>query len=320
MSRFLITGIAGFVGSHLASTLLDLGHDVRGIDDLSSGRLANLDGIESQIDFRQASVLDTEAVQNACRGVDFVLHHAAIASVPRSVAVPPETNDVNVTGTLIVLLAARDQGVRRVVYASSSACYGDFPVLPKTEDVPIGPLSPYGVSKAAGELYARAFHATYGLETVSLRYFNIFGPRQDASSPYSGVLARFITSLLAGKPPVIFGDGEQTRDLVYVSDVVRANLLACDAPPSQTAGQYFNIGSGHGVSVNRLFAMVRDITNPSIEPLRAEARPGDIRHSVADNSRAREALGYVPAVSVQRGIEITVDWYRSRPELLELAA
>lgn len=240
MSKYLITGVAGFIGSFLARAVLAEGDEVRGIDNFSTGRLENISEILSQIDFREADLLDSDLVHDACRGVDYVLHQAAIPSVPRSVLDPVASNRANVDGTVNLLVAARDAKVKRVVYAASSSAYGDTPTLPKHEELLPNPLSPYAVSKLASEYYMGAFCRCYGLETVRLRYFNIFGPRQDPNSPYSGVLAKFISKMLRGERPVVFGNGTQSRDFTYVDNALQANLLACKAPASEVAGQVFN--------------------------------------------------------------------------------
>src|SRR5437870_9963875 len=253
MATYLITGVAGFIGSALARAVLAQGDQVRGIDNLSTGRRDNLTEILPRIDFQQADLLDLQALYEACRGVDYVLHEAAIPSVPKSVLDPLGSNRANLDGTVNVLMAARDAKVKRVVYAASSSAYGDTPTLPKHEEMVPNPISPYAVAKLASEYYMVSFYRCYRLETVCLRYFNIFGPRQDPSSPYSGVLAKFITQMLAGEQPTIFGDGEQSRDFTYVDNAVNANLLACEAPAVQVAGQVINIATGRRISLNETF-------------------------------------------------------------------
>jgi nucleoside-diphosphate-sugar epimerase len=305
MSRYLVTGAAGFIGSSLAYALVNAGHDVRGFDNLSTGKIENIAGIEDRIDFRVGDLMDSAALVNACKGVDYVLHQAAVASVPRSVDAPQASNDANVTGTLNLLVAARDSGVKRVVYASSSSVYGESPKLPKHEDMPPDPISPYAVSKMAGEMYMISFYRVYGLETVSLRYFNVFGPRQDANSQYSGVLA-----MLLGQRPTILGDGEQTRDFNFIDNTVQANLRACTAPASQVAGRMFNIATGTRVSLNQTYRLLQQMTGYEGEPLYAGERPGDIKHSLADITRAQQSLGYQPAVNFEDGLRQTVEWYR----------
>src|SRR6202050_4616725 len=291
MSLYLITGIAGFIGSTLARGVLAQGGRVRGIDNLSTGKRANLAEIKEQIDLREADLLDLKSVQEACQGVDYVLHEAAIPSVPRSVLDPLESNRANADATANLLVAARDAKVKRLVYAASSSAYGDTPTLPKREDMKPDPISPYAVAKLASEHYLISFYRCYQLETVALRYFNIFGPRQDPSSPYSGVLAKFITVMLRGEQPAIYGDGEQSRDFTYIDNAVEANLRACTAPAAQAAGRMFNVATGRRVTLNETFKLLQDLTGYSGEPKYAEERGGDIEHSLADISSAEAALG-----------------------------
>ena len=279
--RYLITGGAGFIGSHLVEHLVAAGDDVTVLDDLSSGRRANLATVRGQIRFIRGSVTDLNTCRRAVERVDCVLHHAAVTSVQRSVDEPVVTHQVNATGTLNVLLAARDKGVRRVVYAGSTSAYGNPATLPNSEEHVTRPLSPYAASKLAGEDYCVACQATYGLETVVLRYFNIFGPRQDPNSQYAAVVPRFITTALAGEPPTIFGDGKQTRDFVFIANVVHANLLAARAPAADVSGQVFNIGSGKGVSVNQLWEHIRRLAGVPLAPLYTQGRAGEVRDSVA---------------------------------------
>ena len=311
MSLYMVTGVAGFIGSSLASALLERGERVRGIDNLSTGKRENLAGLDG-IDFRQADLRDPAAVADACRGVDYVLHQAALASVPRSVADPVSTHSSNVDGTLNLLVAARDAQVKRVIYAGSSSVYGEAPALPKREDMPPDPISPYAASKLAGELYMTSFHRVYGLETVTLRYFNVFGPRQDANSQYSGVLARFITQMLQDEQPTIFGDGEQSRDFTYVDNVVNANLLACQAPATAVAGRVFNAATGKRYALNEMFAILKKITGYRGTARYGAERVGDIKHSLADISLAGKHLGYKPHVGFEQGLERTVAWYRTQ--------
>lgn len=311
MAHFLITGIAGFIGSALARALVDRGDKVRGVDNFATGKPQNIEEILPRIDFRRLDILDSAALEDACQGVDFVLHQAAIPSVPKSVADPVTSNRANVDGTLNVLQAARAAKVKRIVYAASSSAYGDTPTLPKREDMAPNPISPYAVSKLAGELYMASFHRVYGLETVSLRYFNIFGPRQDAKSQYSAVLAKFITSMLAGQPPTIFGDGEQSRDFTYIDNCVQANLLACAAPAQQVAGKVFNVAAGARFTLNQTVEILRRLTGYAGTVEYAGARPGDVKHSLADVTRARECLGYEPQVGFEEGLKRTVEWYRA---------
>ncbi len=310
MARYLITGIGGFIGSSLARSLLSRGEQVRGVDNFSTGRHENVAEIRTQIDFREADILDLDAMHDACRGVDYVLHQAAIPSVPKSVLDPLGSNQANVDGTVNVLIAARDAKVKRVVYAASSSAYGDTPTLPKHEEMTPNPISPYAVAKLASEHYMISFFRCYGLETVSLRYFNIFGPRQDPSSPYSGVLAKFITAMLRNEQPTIYGDGEQSRDFTYIDNAVEANLLACKAPAGEAAGKVFNVATGRRVTLIETFKMLQAITAYKGQPAYGPERSGDIKHSLADISKAARHLGYKPLVNFEEGLQRTVEWYR----------
>ncbi len=312
MAQYLITGIGGFIGSSLARALVARGERVRGIDNFSTGKRDNLADIRHGIELLEADINDQQAIAEACRGVDYVLHQAAIPSVPRSVANPLESNQANVDGTLNVLVAARDAGVKRVVYASSSSLYGDTPTLPKHEGMVPNPISPYAVAKLAGEHYMGAFYRSYGLETVSLRYFNVFGPYQDPTSMYSGVLAIFITRMLRGEQPTIYGDGEQSRDFTYIENVIEANLLACTAPASQVAGKAFNCATGRRVSLNETYGVLQQLTGYDGPPKYAPPRAGDIKHSLADISLAEKHLGFRPKVSFEAGLRQTVAWYRGQ--------
>src|SRR5579859_4207786 len=312
MSLYLITGIGGFIGSSLAQALLARGEQVRGIDNFCTGKRENLAGMLDRIDFREADILDLDAMHKACAGVDFVLHEAAIPSVPKSVLDPLGSNRANVDGTVNVLVAARDAKVKRVVYAASSSAYGDTPTLPKYEGMKPDPISPYAVAKLASEQYMISFYRCYNLETVCLRYFNVFGPRQDPSSPYSGVLAKFITQMLNAQPPTIFGDGEQSRDFTYIDNAVEANLLACHAPAAQVAGRVFNIATGRRVTLNETFKALQALTSYKGEAKYRAERGGDIKHSLADISKAEAALGYKPTVDFEEGLRGTVEWYRSQ--------
>jgi UDP-glucose 4-epimerase len=305
--RYLVTGGAGFIGSNTVDELLRRDHSVAVLDDLSTGQERNLPPARGQIDFFQGSINDPEIVQRACRGADYVLHLAARTSVPRSVQDPAETNRVNADGTLLLLLAARDAKVRRVVFAGSSAVYGETPTLPKREDMPPAPISPYGVSKLIGELYGQVFHRVYGLEFVSLRYFNVFGPRQDPGSPYSGVLSLFITAMQKGVPPTVYGDGEHSRDFTFVENVVQANLLACEVPG--IAGMVFNAGTGRRYTLNQTLALLEKFAGRPARAKYLEPRQGDIRDSQAEISLAREKLGYDPRVGFEEGLRRTWDWY-----------
>jgi nucleoside-diphosphate-sugar epimerase len=312
MALYLITGIGGFIGSSLARALLKRGEQVRGVDNFSTGKLENVAEIRDRIHFHEADILDLGAMKSACQGVDYVLHQAAIPSVPKSVLDPLGSNQANVDGTVNILVAARDAKVKRVVYAASSSAYGDTPTLPKHEGMVPNPISPYAVAKLASEHYMISFYRCYGLETVALRYFNIFGPRQDPSSPYSGVLAKFITQMLRGEQPTIFGDGEQSRDFTYIDNAVDANLLACQAPAAECAGQVFNVATGRRVTLNETFELLRGLTSYSGKPNYGPERGGDIKHSLADISKAETHLRYRPKVNFEEGLRRTVDWYRSR--------
>jgi UDP-glucose 4-epimerase len=310
MALYLVTGAAGFIGSALVHALLQRGDQVRGLDNFETGRRENIQEVASRIDFREADLLDFQAVQSACQGVDYVLHQAAIPSVPKSIADPARSNRVNVEGTVNVLIAARDAGIKRVVYAASSSAYGDTPTLPKREDMTPLPLSPYAVAKLTGEMYMRVFYGVYGLPTVSLRYFNIFGPRQDPTSQYSAVLAKFITLMLKGERPTIYGDGEQSRDFNYIDNAVAANLLAATAPEADVAGQTFNIATGHRFDLNQTVELLRPLTDYTGDVEYAPERVGDIKHSLADISRAQQKLKYQPLVGFEEGLRRTVEWYR----------
>jgi nucleoside-diphosphate-sugar epimerase len=307
--RYLVTGGAGFIGSNTVDELVRRGHHVVALDDLSSGKAQNLDRVKGKAELRQHSVTDLEALREACRGVDYVIHLAARTSVPRSVKEPVETNHVNVDGTLNVLVAARDANVKRVVFAGSSSVYGETPTLPKTESMPTDPISPYGVTKMVGEVYGQVFYRVYGLEFVSLRYFNIFGPRQDPGSPYSGVLSLFNAAILEGTQVNVFGDGEQSRDFTYVENAVQANLLACEAKGA--AGLAMNIGTGGRYTLNQTLALLEKITGRPVKAKYAPPRSGDIRDSQADITRARNVLGYNPLVGFEEGLKHTWEWFQS---------
>ena len=310
MSTALVTGIAGFIGSSIARSLLAEGATVRGLDNLSTGNLSNIEEIRSQIDFRHADVLDEHALASACQGVDYVFHEAAIPSVPKSVADPIGTNGPNLTGTLNVLEASRKAGVKRMLYAASSAAYGDDPTLPKTEAMLPAPLSPYAVQKLAGEHYLASYARVFGLETVALRYFNVFGPRQDPSSQYSGVLARFISLMLAGETPTIFGDGTTSRDFVYIDNVGSANLLAAKAPAVNVSGKVFNVATGRRTTLLEAYEEVKRITGYSGSINHAPEREGDIKHSLANISLAQHAFGYKVIADLAYGLEQTIAWSR----------
>lgn len=305
---YLVTGGAGFIGSHLVERLVKEGQRVRVIDNLSTGRSENIEPFLKKIHFVEGDICNLELVRDAMEGVDYVLHQAAVPSVPRSVRDPITTNTANVDGTLNVLMAARDVGVKRVVYASSSSVYGDTPTLPKQEEMRPEPRSPYAVSKLTGELYCQVFYHAYGLETVALRYFNVFGPRQDPGSQYAAVVPKFITAMLHGKPPTIFGDGEQSRDFTYIENVVEANLLATKAP--DVAGEVFNIACGERLTVNGLAAFLGEMIGTNVAPEHVPPRPGDVRHSLADITKVTAQLGYRKMVDVHKGLIRTVQWQK----------
>jgi nucleoside-diphosphate-sugar epimerase len=313
MAKYLITGVAGFIGSALARAVLAQGDVVRGIDNFSTGKRDNITEIEDRIELRQVDLKDAGAARDACAGVDFVLHQAALPSVPKSVIDPIGSNQDNVDATMNLLVAAKDAKVKRVVYAASSSAYGDTPTLPKREDMTPDPISPYAVAKLTGELYMISFFRCYGLETVSLRYFNIFGPRQDPSSPYSGVLAKFITQMLAAEQPTVFGDGKQSRDFTFVENAVHANLLACKAPPEKVAGKVFNIATGERFDLNQTFEILKKIIGFKGDLKYGPERAGDVKHSLADLSSARKLLGYEPQVMFEEGLNRTIAWYREQP-------
>jgi len=312
MATYLITGVAGFIGSSLARAILAQGDKVRGIDNFSTGKRENLAEISSQVDLRSVDLADLDAVRDACKHVDYVLHQAAIPSVPKSVLDPLGSNEANVDGTVHVLVAARDAKVKRVVYAASSSAYGDTPTLPKREDMVPNPISPYAVAKLASEYYMTSFYRCYGLETVSLRYFNIFGPRQDPSSPYSGVLAKFITSMLRNEEITIFGDGKQSRDFTYIDNAVSANLLACKAPAMEVAGKVFNVATGRRADLNETVEILRKLTGYSQPTKYGPERAGDVKHSLADLSRTEQHLGYRTLVDFEEGLAKTIAWYRTQ--------
>ena len=319
MARYLITGIAGFIGSTLAHALVDQGHEVRGIDNLSTGSMDNLADIRHAIDFDQKDLQDEAGMKSACEGIDYVLHQGALASVPRSVKDPLGSHESNINGTLNLLIAARDAKVRRIVYAASSSAYGDQPTQPKQEDMLPMPLSPYAVQKLTCEYYIQSFYRAYGLEGICLRYFNIFGPRQAADSPYSGVIAQFTFKMMAGETPTIFGDGLTSRDFNYVDNAVSANLLACVAPSEVATGRVFNIGTGRSHTLNEVYAAIAGQIGFAQKPIYGDPREGDIKHSLADISRATEELGYQPKVHFHDGLRKTVAWYLEENEKKTLA-
>ena len=308
MAQYLVTGGAGFIGSHLAEELVRRGERVRVVDSLVTGKRQNLARLPD-VEFLEGDLADLDVARRAVDGVDYVLHQAAIPSVPRSVEDPITSNRANIDASLNVLVAARDAGVRRVVYAGSSSAYGNQPTLPKVESMPTAPLSPYALQKLVAEQYCQMFTQLYGLETVTIRYFNVFGPRQDPSSPYSGVISLFIRYLVDGRQPTIYGDGGQTRDFTYVANVVDGVLRACQAPAA--SGEVINVATGGRISLNELFRAVRELTGAKVEPIYAETRAGDVRDSQADISKAKRLLGYEPIVDLERGLEKTVEWFRA---------
>ena len=306
--RYLVTGGAGFIGSNIVDELVRRGHEVIVLDDLSTGAERNLAGVRAKFEFRAGSIVDLAAVQSACRGVDYVLHLAARTSVPKSVVDPIETNRVNIDGTLNVLVAARDAKVRRVVYAASSSAYGEPPTQPKSETMPAEPISPYGVTKYVGELYAQVFGRVYGLENASVRYFNVFGPRQDPTSQYSGVLSRFMLAAIREEPLTIYGDGEQSRDFTYVENVVDETLRACNA--SGASGKVFNGGTGARITLNQVVKLLEKIVGKKLQVKYDPPRAGDIRDSQADIALAKKVLGYAPRVMFEEGLTRTWEWYK----------
>lgn len=320
MARYLITGIAGFIGSTLAHALVDQGHEVSGIDNLSTGNLENLADIRQQVDFQEMDLQDVAGVKSACEGIDFILHQGALASVPRSVKDPVSSHESNINGTLNLLVAAKDARVRRIVYAASSSAYGDQPTQPKQEDMLPRPLSPYAVQKLTCEYYIQSFYRSYGLEGVCLRYFNIFGPRQAADSPYSGVIAQFTYKMMAGQTPTIFGDGLTSRDFNFVDNAVSANLLACTAPSEVATGRVFNIGTGKSHTLNEVYATIAEHLGFTAKPIYGPPREGDIQHSLADISRATAELGYSPKAHFHEGLKKTVAWYLEEKEKSEALA
>ncbi len=308
MTSYLVTGGAGFIGSNLARALVERGNRVRVLDNFSTGREETLVGVDAEL--IRGDVRDAETVRRAVAGVDYILHQAALPSVPRSIEAPVETDNVNVHGTLVVLEEARRAGVKRVVFAASSSAYGETPTLPKIETMVPDPISPYAASKLAAEHYLRAYYACYGLETVALRYFNVFGPFQDPASQYAAVIPRFVTNALAGKPPVIYGDGEQSRDFCHIENAISANLLACTAKGAP--GRVFNIACGERTTLLEVVAALGKILGREVKAIHEPARPGDIKHSLASIDAARAVLGYEPKVSFTEGLARSVEWYRKR--------
>jgi nucleoside-diphosphate-sugar epimerase len=315
MAKYLITGIAGFIGSSLARALVERGEDVRGVDNYLTGKAANLVGYYDRIDFREVDLRDAAGIRTACEEIDYILHIGALPSVPLSVAHPEPSHQCNVEGTFHVLEGARAAGVKRIIYAASSSAYGNQPILPSKESMRPMPISPYAVQKLVGEYYMSSYWQVYGLETVSLRYFNVFGPRQGADSPYSGVLAKFIQQMLEGTRPTIFGTGEQGRDFTYIDNIISANLLACAAPAEKVAGKVFNTACGGQHTLKHIYRLLAKMIGFELPPLYAESRTGDILNSQADISAATEAFGYRPLIGVEEGLQRTVEWYR---EMLKL--
>ena len=315
MSKILVTGAAGFIGSSLVHELCNQGHDVSGVDNLVTGNMENLVGFLDHIDFRRGDVRDENLMQSMCRNVDIVFHQAALPSVPKSVLDPAASHQANIEGTFSLLLAARNAGVRRIVYAASSSAYGESPTLPKHEAMAPAPISPYAVQKLTGELYMQSFARVYGMETICLRYFNVFGPNQAADSPYSGVLAKFITSMLSGNRPVIYGDGSQSRDFTYIQNVVEANLLACSAPAQDVSGKVYNIACGENHSLLDTYYRLAGLIGFDKDPVFGAPRNGDIQHSLASIENAERDFGYRPSVGFVEGLGRTIDWYASRVEL-----
>jgi nucleoside-diphosphate-sugar epimerase len=305
--KSLVTGGAGFIGSHIVEELVRRGDEVVVLDDLSSGKMENLSAVADRVRFIQGSVTDPKAAAEAVRGINRVFHQAAIGSVPRSVEKPMESHHANVTGTLQMLIAARAAGVKSFVNAASSSAYGDTPELPKRENMPANPFSPYAASKMGQESYCRAFAVSYGMRTVSLRYFNVYGPKQDPDSQYAAVVPKFFCAFLRNVPPVIYGDGEQTRDFTFVSDVVAANIKASELKTA--AGEVYNIAGGKKITVNELARVIRDLTGAKVEPKHEPARAGDIKHSLADISRAAQGIGWIPTVEMEEGLKLCAAWY-----------
>ncbi len=311
MANFLITGVAGFIGSHLAHALVERGETVRGLDNFSTGRIENLAGLRGKLDLHEIDLRDAEGVRAACDGIDFIFHQGALPSVPRSVKDPRTSHESNINGTFNLLEGARAAGVKRVVYAASSSAYGNQPGFPRRETMTPQPIAPYPVQKLTGELYMQSYWRVYGLETVCLRYFNIFGPRQTPDSPYSGVMARFILQMMRGETPVIHGDGEQGRDFTYVANAVEANLLACQAEPDRVAGKVFNIACGERHTLHETYEVLARLLGFPGPPEYGPARAGDIRDSLADIGAATGAFGYRPQVGFEEGLARTVAWYRA---------
>ncbi len=308
-AKYLVTGGAGFIGSNIVEGLLKNQELVRVIDNLSTGNIHTLDNFRSEIEFIEGDIRDLSTIQKAMNGIEFVFHQAALPSVPRSIKNPVASNDSNISGTLNVLLAARDNKVKRVIYASSSSAYGDTPTLLKQEDMIPHPLSPYAITKLTGEYYCKIFSSVFGLETLTIRYFNVFGPRQNPESQYAAVIPKFIESLLKGQPPTIYGDGEQSRDFTFIENVVSANILASKA--KKTSGEIVNVATSTRTTLNHLLTILKDLTGKDIKPIYDKVRKGDVKQSLADITRAREILGYNPVVNLKEGLKRTIDWMKS---------
>jgi len=312
MARYLVTGCAGFIGSWITQALVERGETVRGFDNFETGHRENLSGFLDRIEFIEGDLRDQAAVARACQGVEIIFHQGALPSVPRSIKDPRTSHTANIDGTFHVLEGARAAGVRRILYAASSSAYGNQPGFPRVETMVPMPIAPYPVQKMAGELYMRSYWQVYGIETVCLRYFNIFGPRQDPNSPYSGVMAKFALQMLHGQQPTIFGDGEQGRDFTYVENAVSANLLAAAAPAEKVAGRVFNVACGQRHTLNKTYKVLAELTGFHQPPVYGPPRTGDIQNSLADISAAREAFGYEPSISFEEGLRRTVEWYRQQ--------
>lgn len=313
MKKFLVTGGAGFIGSNIVKYILANNKgEVRILDDLSSGKMKNIEPVMDSIEFVKGDIRDKKCVRQAVKNIDYILHLAAIPSVPRSVAYPDITNDVNINGILNLLIAARDADVERFVFSSSSSIYGDSEVMPKLETMTPNPISPYGIHKLTGEYYCKVFYQLYGLKTVALRYFNVFGPSQDPKSEYAAVIPKFITMVLHAHNPTIFGDGEQTRDFTFVENVIKANLLSCETENKKAFGNFFNIACGAKISLNDLVKMINTVLDKNIEPVYLDPRQGDIKHSLAGVAKAEDILGFIPQIALEQGLKLTIDWYRKQ--------
>ncbi len=308
MAKFLVTGGAGFIGSNVAEHLCNAGESVRVIDNFLTGKRHNLDSFRDRAELFEGDIREPDDCRKACKGVEIVLHQAALPSVPKSVSDPVASHRCNIDGTLNLLVAARECGVRRVIIAASSSAYGESPTLPKVETMRADPLSPYAVQKLAAEQYARAWAKSYGFETLALRYFNVFGPRQDPASQYAAAIPAFVTSILRGQSPTIYGDGEQTRDFTFIADVVRANVLAAAAPKAD--GTVMNIACGERITINRVIARINELLGTNVKPRYVDARPGDIKHSLADITLAKQVIGYTPTVKFDEGLRRSIDWYK----------